>query len=100
MKAPHPSEFIAEEMIARGWSAGELAMRMSDGTEHDYGICRLALDFYDQIGPDNPKVYVGAITAAKLGKAFGVSPDYFLALEDAWRREAEPLDLGDRERGE
>jgi len=82
---PHPSEFIAEELIARGWSADDLALRMSDGTDHDFGVCRVALDFYDEIGPGEPKMYMGDITGGKLGKAFGVSPGYFLALEEKWR---------------
>lgn len=87
---PHPSEFIAEEMIARGWSADDLAMRMSDGSEHDFGICRLALDFYDTCGPGEPKMLIGSITAGKLGKAFDVSPQYFLNLESAWRASLPP----------
>lgn len=82
---PHPSEFIAEELMARGWSADDLALRMSDGTDHDYGVCRLALDFYDIVGPDEPKMFIGDITSTKLGKAFGCSPGFFVALEDAWR---------------
>lgn len=81
----HPSEFIAEELIARGWSAEDLAWRMCDGTEHDYGVCRVALDFYDTIGPDEPGMYIGPETAGRLGKAFGVSGSFFLALEAQWR---------------
>lgn len=84
MEGIHPSELIAEEMIARGWSADDLAIRMSDGTAHDFGVCRLALDFYDSCGPDEPKMRIGNITAAKLGKAFGVLAQYFLNLETAW----------------
>lgn len=83
---PHPSEFIAEEMIARQWSADDLAWAMCDGTARDAGLCRLALDFYDVIGPDEPMMVMGEVTATKLGKAFDVSPAYFLALEDNWRQ--------------
>lgn len=85
-EVPHPSEFIAEELIARGWSADELAWRMSDGTGQDAGICRLALDMYDEVGPSEPKMHVGTVTAERLGKAFGVSGDFFLNLEDMWRK--------------
>jgi hypothetical protein len=81
---PHPSEFIAEEMLARGWTAETMALRMSDGTDQDYGVCRVALDFYDEIGPDNVNMRIGYQTAARLGKAFDVSPQYFLNLERAW----------------
>lgn len=83
---PHPSDFIAEEMLARGWSPDDLAHRMSDGTDYDFGICRLSLDFYDSIGPTEPKMMMGVDTAERLAKAFDVSPEYFLALEDQWRR--------------
>ena len=79
---PHPSDFIAEEMLARGWSADDLALRMSDGTDYDFGICRLSLDFYDSVGPTEPKMMMGVNTAERLAKAFDVSPEYFLALED------------------
>ena len=85
-EVPHPSEFIAEEMIARGWSADDLALRMSDGTDYDFGICRLSLDFYDCVGPGEPKMFMGVETAGRLAKAFDVSPEYFLALESQWRR--------------
>lgn len=87
---PHPSEFIAEELMARGWSADDLALRMSDGTDRDFGLCRVALDFYDQIGPGEPKMLIGDITSAKLGKAFDVSPGFFLALEEQWRASLTP----------
>jgi len=82
---PHPSEFIVEEMIARGWTPEQLAFRMSDGTDRDYGVCRLSLDFYDVLGPDEPNMTLGQVTADRLGKAFGVSAAYFLALEEKWR---------------
>ncbi|AHE52658.1 helix-turn-helix transcriptional regulator [Sphingomonas sanxanigenens] len=82
--APHPSEVIAEELIARGWTADQLAWRMCDGSAHDFGICRLSLDFYDACGPDEPTMRIGEKSAAKLGKAFGVSPQFFLGLESAW----------------
>lgn len=84
--APHPSEFIVEELIARGWSADNLAWRMSDGTAGDAGICRLSLDFYDEIGPNNPCMRIGTETAGRLAKAFDVSPEFFLSLEAAWLR--------------
>lgn len=80
----HPSEFIAEELIARCWTLDDLASRMSDGTEDDFGLCRLAVEFYDTVGPDNPVLRIGEETAARLAKAFEVSPDFILNLERQW----------------
>lgn len=93
--AAHPSEFIAEELIARGWSADDLAQRMSDGTARDFGVCRLSLDFYDQIGPDNACMRIGAETAGRLAKAFSVSAEFFLNLEADWLRTLSTQDTPD-----
>ncbi len=86
MPVPHPSEFIAEELIARGWSADDLARRMSDGTERSFTICRISLDFYDEIGPDDTRMRIGAKTAGLLAKAFDMSAEFFINLENAWLR--------------
>lgn len=76
----HPSEFIREEMEARGWSMDMLAMRMSP----EFGITRLSLDMYFAIGPTEPNLRIGEKSARGLARAFGVSPDYFLNIEAAW----------------
>jgi hypothetical protein len=46
-EAFHPSEFITEEMEARGWDRDELARRMGGG----FAVTRLALDLYLDVGP-------------------------------------------------
>jgi plasmid maintenance system antidote protein VapI len=79
--AYHPSEFIVEEMEARGWSRWDLAKRMGG----DRATNRLALDLYIETGPTAPGLLIGGVTARQLGKAFGVSPKLFLNLEAAWR---------------
>lgn len=78
-EAFHPSVFIAEELEARGWSLDDLAQRMPG----DFGVNRLALDFYMTIGAETPGLRIGE-SAAGLAAAFGVSPELFTNLERAW----------------
>lgn len=87
MKGIHPSEFIAEELIARNWSLDDLAARMAindPDPERAYGIHRLALEMYDMLGPDNKMVRMGKPTAQALGRAFGTSAEMWTNLENAW----------------
>lgn len=76
----HPSTFIQEELEARGWGLDTLALKMGG----DFGINRLALDFYFTIGPEQPDCRIGNEMAAQLGQAFNVSPNLLLNLEKAW----------------
>lgn len=78
-KAWHPSVFIQEEMDARGWSRDDLAIRMGG----DFGVARLALDFYFEAGPADPDLLIG--DGAEFARAFGVSAEFFLNLEKIWR---------------
>jgi len=73
----HPSEFILDEMKARGWSRDDLALRMGD----DFGIQRLALDFYLDVGPDARNM---RITPEYFARAFGTSEELWKNLENAW----------------
>lgn len=75
---PHPSVFIREEREARGWSEVALAVRMG-GDETQTNL--LALKMYEDIGPTTKGLRIGELTAQQLGKAFSVSPQFFLALE-------------------
>ena len=77
---PHPSVFIQEEMDARGWSRDLVAMRMSP----EFGLSRLTLDLYLDVGPRKTNMRIGEKTAKAFARAFDVSPDYFLNLEAAW----------------
>lgn len=76
----HPSVFIKDELEARGWTLDMLAMRMGP----EFGIHRLALDFYLELGPSEPTIRIGKESAEAFGRAFGVSPQFFLNLERAW----------------
>ncbi len=86
---PHPSDFIAEEMLARGWCTNELAERMAADQpkpEEEYLIWRMALDLYDCAGPEQINCRIGQRMADALSRAFGVSAAFFLNLEAAWLR--------------
>ena len=76
----HPSEFIQDELDARGWSLDELAVRMGG----DFQVNRIALDFYMTIGPSERGLRIGKDTAAQLGGAFGTSAELWLNLERLW----------------
>ena len=76
----HPSEFIAEEMAERGWTRYDLWRHMRGDAED-----MLALDMYFEVGPTAPGMLLGEDMAAKLGRAFGMSAQFFLNLETVWR---------------
>ena len=77
----HVSDFIQEELDARGWSRADLANAM--GME----CCvrnMLVLDVLFEVGPTHPNCRLGRETAERIGGAFGVSADFLLNLERAW----------------
>ena len=78
-EAFHPSLFIKEELEARDWTIGELARAMPG----DYGINFVALEFYLDLGPEEPGLRMNNM-AADISRAFGVDPDFFSNLERAW----------------
>jgi len=77
-EAFHPSEFIKDELEARGWTMSDLARRMTG----DYGINYVALDFYLGIGAETPGLRLG--DATDICRAFGVDEKYLANLERAW----------------
>ncbi len=80
----HPSEFILEEMAERKWGRDMLAKRMIRDDRDSYGITRLALDFYLDVGPEEPKLSIGKTSSSQLGFAFGVDGELFLRLHQSW----------------
>ena len=80
-EASHPSEFIQEELDARGWSLNDLALRMQ---QDDVRTSRLALDIYFEVGPHKTGCRLGKSMAADIGQAFGVNPQFFINLENTW----------------
>lgn len=77
MNVPHPSEFLLEELEARGWSLDRLAIEMGG----DAPLNRLALDFW--LAVQEPNCRLGEMSD-QFAKAFGVSSDLFRNLEAAW----------------
>lgn len=83
----HPSEYIAEEAIARGWDEWDLA-RHSGAPEAEWPRQVLAWRLYASgaLSPDLMEhCYMGGDGASDLGRAFGMDPDFWLALESYWR---------------
>ena len=70
-------------MEARGWDRDRLAREMCIDVR-DYGLTRLALDFYFDVGSTNPNLRMGEDSARQFARAFGVSTELFLELEQSW----------------
>jgi hypothetical protein len=82
---PHPSEYILEEMAARGWTRDHLALAMcaDRADEQEWSIWRLAVDLYFAVGPGDCNL---RINPEAFARAFGVSEQFFVNLEQAWLR--------------
>lgn len=78
-EAFHPSEYIKDELEARGWSISDLAKRIPG----DYGVNHLAIEMYLDCGPEEPDMRMGDM-AEQIATAFGVSCTLFRNLENAW----------------
>ena len=78
------AEYISDELVARGWTTADAAIRMGGATEHQIAIDLLCLDLLMCVHKDN--LLVGDRLFAGLSKAFGVSEQYFRAVDDTWRR--------------
>ena len=82
---PHPSVFIQDEMDARNWTRDHLAVAMAQTAGEDTpGKCRMMLDAYFIVGPQDDRMRIGDVMAGMLSGAFGVSAQHFLNLEAAW----------------
>jgi len=75
----HPSEYIQDELDARGWTLDDLATRMGG----DRALNRLSLSLYFTVGPGEPDLLLG--DCIDLQRAFGVSAQFFRNLEKSWR---------------
>lgn len=80
----HPSEFIEDELAARGWTLDVLAERMASGGLDGPEVNLLSLRIYRDVGPKEPKIRLGGRTAAALGRALGVEAAFLLELEARW----------------
>lgn len=76
-----PGLYLKEEMAARGWTIDDVVARMGDG--RDANIDRLCLEFVLYVF--DPNLLINNDLAIRLGRAFDVSPDLWLNLNQAWR---------------
>jgi plasmid maintenance system antidote protein VapI len=81
-EAFHLSEFIRDEMVARKWTRAQVAMRMGG-----FAIDLLTLEMIMYV--HDKDLLLGKETADALGRAFNISPEYFINLDDAWRKHAD-----------
>lgn len=72
--------FIDGELMERGWTRRELAERMGD----DPDVNECALDLIIELEPLD--VLLGKDMARGLERAFGVSAQFWLNIDDAWQR--------------
>ena len=77
----HISEFLCEEIEARGWTTADVAARMKtpQGPVRDM----LALDMLICVHEDN--LQMGDEQCEGIARAFSVSPEFIRGLDDAWR---------------
>ena len=76
----HPSEFILEEMGARGWTVQDLCIHGDCDTAAD----RMAWELYLTVGEDFPEMFIGPTGCAQLSRAFGTSVKMWANLNTAW----------------
>jgi|ERR1043165_453082 plasmid maintenance system antidote protein VapI len=77
----HITDFIEEEMKARGWTWRDLAERMGGDPDHE----ELAFNF---LRIRDPGVFLGEEGAAAIGRAFGTGPELWINLDNGWRAAA------------
>jgi hypothetical protein len=78
----HPSTFIREEMLARGWSIDRLAVAMAQASGGNPSLMKLEVQFYLEIAPSSD-LRLGA-TGVAISRAFGLSDGFFDRIESAW----------------
>ena len=74
----HPSEFIQDEMYARGWTRLDLAKKMTGNLLENM----IALDLYFVVHARGLRM--GNYVIADLALAFSVSEDFLRNLERMW----------------
>jgi hypothetical protein len=75
----HVSEFIQDELDARGWTLEHLAHQMGG----DYGLNLLSLQMLNAV--HDPNLLLDKETDCGIARAFGVSDGLFIGLHESWR---------------
>ena len=72
-------------MAARGWTDEDVADRMGSVDAQDHAVNTMTVMAIRQNAIiDGEECEIGEDTAVKLGRAFGVSPAFWLNLERMW----------------
>lgn len=77
-------EFIDDELWARNWSFRYLCEQMAEGDPKETEIYKLAFELHRAV-EDDPNVTLSTQMAEDMGRAFGVDPQFFINLHEAWR---------------
>ena len=92
----HPWHSIADELLARGWSVEDLAIRMAiadyDTKLEEISVNMLTLDLYRTVGPNDHRCTIGVRAGTAIAKAFGVSAEMILGLDNDWRAAAKAIE--------
>lgn len=78
----HPSEYICDELEARGWTTLDVAKRMK--TSRAWAHDLFCIDLYLCVHDDN--LFLDDETCEGLARAFDVSPQLFRNLDTSWRK--------------
>lgn len=85
----HPWHTIAEELLARGWSVEDLALRMLIPDYDEYiaelGRNLMVLELYRTVGPTDARCSIGDRSGKAIARAFGISEDMIVNLDRDWR---------------
>ena len=81
----HLAELIEDELRERGWDL-DIMTTMAGPYEsiEEWDISRVAWDFFMEVR--EPYMLLGARGAEELGRAFDVSPQFFLNFHESWRK--------------
>lgn len=76
------AEFLSDEIMARGWTTADVAIRMKSkrGFADDLMIVDLILCVH------NDNIMIGDDTFEDLGRAFGVSAEFLRNLDAIWKK--------------
>lgn len=77
----HPAEFICEELLERGWTTEDVAIRMNTG--RGVWVDLMTVDLF--LCVHSEKLLLDDETAKGLARAFGTNEQFFRNLDNAWR---------------
>jgi hypothetical protein len=79
------AQYLAEEMDERGWTAGDVGIRMGGKTLEEHGKNILVVDLLLAVTNDD-RLVISPELYRELEAAFGVSEGFFERLDEGWRK--------------